>query len=105
MTDFGLQSCVPYSHCQLTALASIPDGFWAPDLTGVRLQGVRKQFQIFLEVLKTEKPYLRYSSPQRLYTLQEKAHVDYGRRAVLLDVAWNGLSARIQIKRFLSFLN
>jgi len=46
-----------------------------------------------LEVLKTQPPYLPYSSPQRLYTLQEKAHVDYGRCAVLLDVVWNDLSA------------
>lgn len=73
MTDFGLQFCVPRGCCQLTAPASISDGFWAPDPTGVRLQGVRKQFQIFLEVLKIcALPHLPYSSPQWLYTLQKR---------------------------------
>lgn len=53
MTNFGLQACMLNRCCQLTVLASISDGFWAPGLTGVRSQSVRKQFQMFLEVLGT----------------------------------------------------
>lgn len=52
-TGFGLQACVLNSFCQLTALASMSDGFWAPGPIGVRLQSVIKQFQTFLEVLRT----------------------------------------------------
>lgn len=70
---------------------------WAPDFTDVELWGVRRQFQVFLEALKTNnnqtnkktnktKTFLSYSSPKQLYALQKEG--TWG-CAVLLEVAWN----------------
>lgn len=102
MTHFSLQSCVLYSLCQLTALASVSEGFQAPDLMGVSLQGAISD--IFRGFENRTHLYLPHSNPQQLYTSEEKTHVDYGRCAVLLDVAWNVLSTVNRDKIFSQFL-